>query len=61
MARRLEGLTPAEVLESPYILAGSAEEIAAQLRGHRERWGFRYLSAFWQNVPAMAEVMPLLR
>ncbi len=61
VATRIPGLTPAEILDSPFILLGTAAEIAAQVRQNRERWGFSYLSTFWQNVPAMAEVIPLLR
>lgn len=61
LATRIPGLTPAEILDTPFILLGTAAEIAAQVRRNRERWGFTYVSTFWQNVPALAEVIPLLR
>lgn len=55
------GLTAEDVLDTPFILLGTATEIAEQVRRNRNRWGFTYLSTSWHNVPAMAEVMPLLR
>lgn len=61
LAQRMPGLTPAEILDSPYLLFGTAAEMADQLRQRRERWGFSYFSTFWTNAKALAEVMPLLR
>jgi probable F420-dependent oxidoreductase len=36
------GLTAAEVLESPFVLLGTVEEIVARLKERRERWGYTY-------------------
>jgi probable F420-dependent oxidoreductase len=36
------GLTEDDVLESPFVLVGSVEEIVAKLRARRERWGYSY-------------------
>lgn len=61
LSGRIAGLTAAEAMDSPFLLFGTAAEIADQVRRNRERWGFSYLSTFWANAPAMAEVIPLLR
>jgi hypothetical protein len=61
LAKRMPGMTPAEVLESPYLLFGTAPEIAAQIQQARERWGFSYFSTFRASSNALAEVIPLLR
>ena len=36
------GLTEDDVLESPFVLVGSVEEIVERLRERRERWGYSY-------------------
>lgn len=61
LARRMPGLAAEEVLDSPFLLFGTPEEIAAQLRRGRERWGFTYFSTFWAGAEPLAEVIPLLR
>lgn len=55
------GLPVDAILETPYLLIGTHEEMAAQLRSRRERWGFSYFSTFWQNAEALAPVIALLK
>jgi probable F420-dependent oxidoreductase len=46
-----------ELLETPYVLIGTPDEIAAQLRHSRERWGFSYLTV---HEPYMREFVPVI-
>ena len=46
-----------EVLQSPYLLLGTAAEIAAQLREQRERFGF---SSITVHEPYMAAFAPVI-
>ncbi|MDZ7676666.1 MAG: TIGR03621 family F420-dependent LLM class oxidoreductase [Acidimicrobiales bacterium] len=39
---QLLSLDPEDLADSPYVLIGSAEEIADDLRRYRERWGISY-------------------
>lgn len=50
-------LTPADVHDSPYMLAGSAEEIADDLRDYRDRWGISYFSVMADSMEAFAPVV----
>lgn len=44
VAEFVAGATAAELLEAPYMLFGTAQEIASQLHEHRDRWGItRYV------------------
>jgi probable F420-dependent oxidoreductase len=40
LAERVDGLDPGDVLAAPYALVGTVDELVAELRRHRERWGF---------------------
>ncbi|MFG1999794.1 LLM class F420-dependent oxidoreductase [Spirillospora sp. NPDC048911] len=42
--RRLPHLTADEILETPYLLIGTEEQMAEQLRERRERYGFSYIT-----------------
>lgn len=55
------GLPADALLGTPYVLIGTHAQMAEQLRGHRERWGFSYFSTFWPNFEAIAPVIPLVR
>ncbi len=57
---RLPGLTVAEILESPYLLLGTVDEMAEQLRARRERFGFSYYVVFEAAVDALAPVVARL-
>jgi len=46
-----------ELLETPYVLIGTPDEIAAQLRRSRARWGFSYITV---HEPFMREFAPVI-
>ncbi|MFI1801318.1 TIGR03621 family F420-dependent LLM class oxidoreductase [Streptomyces sp. NPDC020379] len=54
-------LTEGELLEHPTLLAGSVKDIADQVRGHRERFGFTYFTVLEPVMEAFAAVMEELR
>jgi len=54
-------LTVDEALETPYLLIGTADEIAAQLQRSRERWGFSYITVHEPYMRAFAPVIERLR
>ncbi|WKK23283.1 LLM class F420-dependent oxidoreductase [Streptomyces olivoreticuli] len=54
-------LTEDELIEHPAVLAGSVKDIAEQVRGHRERYGFTYFTVLEPNMEAFARVMEELR
>ncbi|SBT65188.1 probable F420-dependent oxidoreductase, MSMEG_2516 family [Micromonospora sediminicola] len=51
------GLTPAEVLATPFVLAGTADEIATAVAAHERRWG---VTRFVVRADAVAALAPLL-
>ncbi len=54
-------LTVEEALETPYLLIGTVEEIAAQLRLSRERWDFSYITVHEPYMRTFAPVIERLR
>jgi probable F420-dependent oxidoreductase len=54
-------LTAAQVLELPIVLVGTVEEITAQVRAQRERYGFTYLTVLEPCMEEFAPVMAALR
>ncbi|WP_077799634.1 LLM class F420-dependent oxidoreductase [Streptomyces sp. JHA26] len=54
-------LTAGQALELPLVLLGTLEEIAAQVRAQRERYGFTYLTVLEPYMEAFAPVMRALR
>jgi probable F420-dependent oxidoreductase len=46
-----------DVLATPYLLLGTVDEIAAQLRSSRERWAFSYVTV---HEPFMREFAPVI-
>ena len=60
-AARDEVLTVAQALQTPYLLIGTPDEIAGQLRAGRERWGFSYITVHEPYMPAFAPVIERLR
>jgi probable F420-dependent oxidoreductase len=54
-------MTVDEVLETPYLLIGTVDEIAAQLRRGRERWGFSYVTVHEPYMRTFAPVIDRLR
>ncbi|MEU7365732.1 LLM class F420-dependent oxidoreductase [Streptomyces hygroscopicus] len=53
-------LTEDQLLEHPALLLGDAKEMAAQLRAHRERYGFSYFTVLEHNMDAFAPVIEQL-
>ncbi|WP_338694061.1 LLM class F420-dependent oxidoreductase [Streptomyces sp. Q6] len=58
---RMPDLTERDVLESPLVLAGTVEEITAQLLERRERYGFSYITVLEPHHEALAPVIEALR
>jgi len=60
LPRRWEQLSPDEILESPYVLIGTVEEIVEALRTRRERWSISYHVIFEPFIDAFAPVVARL-
>ncbi|CAM5678755.1 LLM class F420-dependent oxidoreductase OS=Streptomyces tendae OX=1932 GN=GUR47_29820 PE=4 SV=1 [Streptomyces tendae] len=58
---RIPHLTAEQVLELPILLAGTLEQITAQVRAQRERYGFTYLTVLEPFMEGFAPVMRVLR
>ncbi len=54
-------LTPDAVLDTPFLLIGTPDEIAAQLRQGRERWGYSYITVHEPYIRTFAPVIERLR
>ncbi|MFD7462136.1 MULTISPECIES: TIGR03621 family F420-dependent LLM class oxidoreductase [unclassified Streptomyces] len=54
-------LTASQLLDLPTVLIGTHEEIAAQLRAARARFGLSYITVFAPFLRDFAPVIPLLR
>lgn len=54
-------LTTEEALDTPFLLFGTVQEIAAQLAERRERFGFSYLTVHEPFMAALAPVIERLR
>ncbi|MGH3302545.1 MAG: LLM class F420-dependent oxidoreductase [Streptosporangiaceae bacterium] len=54
-------LTLDETLETPFVLIGTVDEIAAQLRRSRERWGYSYITVHGPYMRTFAPVIARLR
>jgi probable F420-dependent oxidoreductase len=57
VAERLPYLTVDELLETPFVLIGTEQEIAGQLIERRERYGFSYITV---HEPYMATFGPVI-
>ena len=42
LTRRWTQLTPDEILQSPYVLIGSVDQMVEDIQAHRKRWGISY-------------------
>jgi probable F420-dependent oxidoreductase len=60
LARRWPQLSPAEILESPYVLIGTVDQQVADLQARRERWGISYWVIFEPYMDALAPVVAKL-
>ncbi len=54
------GLTPEDVLASPFVLVGSVAEIVNRLQERRERWGYSYYTVQQPAAREFAEVVAAL-
>jgi probable F420-dependent oxidoreductase len=54
------GLNAEQALRSPHALAGSAEQIADDLRERRERWGISYIGVGVEALHSLAPVVAKL-
>jgi probable F420-dependent oxidoreductase len=50
-----------ELLETPYVLTGTVEEMADQLRAHRQRYGYSHVTGHGPYMEMFAPVMSALR
>jgi len=60
LAKRWPQLSPAEILESPYILIGTVDQQVEDLQARRERWGISYCVIFEPYMDALAPVVAKL-
>jgi alkanesulfonate monooxygenase SsuD/methylene tetrahydromethanopterin reductase-like flavin-dependent oxidoreductase (luciferase family) len=60
LAQRWTALSVDEILDSPFVLLGSAGEIAEQLVARRARWGFSYFVVFDDVLEAFAPIVARL-
>lgn len=60
LARRWTQLSPAEILESPYVLIGTVDQQVEDLQARRERWGISYYVIFESYMEALAPVVAKL-
>ncbi|MGE3539118.1 MAG: LLM class F420-dependent oxidoreductase [Candidatus Tectimicrobiota bacterium] len=60
LAHRWPQLGPADILQSPYVLLGTVEQIVEELQVRRERWGFSYYVIFERDMEAFAPVVARL-
>lgn len=56
----VEQITVDDVLNSPHVAIGTAEQIVEQLEDARERWGFTYLEVSSSDADAIAPVLSRL-
>ena len=61
LVTRWSQLSIEDVLESPYVLIGTAEQLVEQLRARRERWGIASYVIFEPSVDAFAPVVAELQ
>jgi probable F420-dependent oxidoreductase len=61
VAERLPYLTVDELLETPFVLIGTEEEIAGQLIERRERYGFSFITVHEPYMAAFGPVIERLR
>ncbi|SEF43384.1 probable F420-dependent oxidoreductase, MSMEG_2516 family [Thermomonospora echinospora] len=60
-AERLPFLTPEEILETPFLLIGTYEQMAGQLVERRERFGFSYITVHGPYMETFGSVIERLR
>jgi len=61
LSDRLRGVSPDVLDETPYVLVGTVEEMAAQLVWHAERFGITRYVVRQPAVEAVEQILPLLK
>jgi hypothetical protein len=56
----LDAVDPDEILESPYVLIGTVDQVIEDLQVRRERWGISYYVLFEPYANAFAPVVARL-
>jgi hypothetical protein len=59
-AARLGSLSAEDLLQSPFVLIGSVDQLVEQLQTQRVRWGISYVIAFEAAMRALAPVVSRL-
>ena len=60
LAGRWPQLTSADILQSPFVLLGTVEQMIEALQQRRERWGISYYVIFERDMEAFAPVVARL-
>jgi hypothetical protein len=60
LAARWADLAAEEILQSPYVLVGTVDQLVEDLRARRERWGLSYYVVFETAMDALAPVVARL-
>jgi len=60
LSREWTPLTPTDLAASPYILAGSPDQLVDALRARRERWGISSVTLFERDMHAFAPIVARL-
>ena len=60
LASHWKQLTPDEIVQSPYVLIGSVNQMIEDLQARRERWGISYFTVFEPYMEAFAPVVAQL-
>jgi probable F420-dependent oxidoreductase len=61
IAERVPETTAPDILESPFFLIGTHDQMAAELRRRRETLGISYITVFEPSLEPLAPVIELLR
>jgi len=60
LTSRWTQLTPDEILQTPYVLIGTVDQMVEDLRARRQRWGFSYYTISEPYLDAFAPVVARL-
>jgi probable F420-dependent oxidoreductase len=60
LTRRWPRLSPDDILESPYVLVGSIDQMVEDLHARRQRWGISYYVTHEPYLDALAPVVTRL-
>jgi probable F420-dependent oxidoreductase len=60
LARRWTQLSASEILDAPYVLVGTVDQLVEDLEARRQRWGITYYVTFEPYMEALAPVVARL-